>query len=1849
MATRESEVSRQIKRILDSASFGIYGEAVSKEGQEPSFRSARDFQQDPFGVSLDVLSSGLGFIAPGLGWVKATKAAAKVPGLSVAGKALAKEVPKLAEGATTAQKLGRIGKIGLQQAKEGALFGAAYSVPEIAGRQIFSPGQYTAQQNIQRIGENVIGGAVLDPAFYGVGAGVGKAASKLRSLRPKYEVSTGEERAIEELPLPSSEQPILPEVKTSKKAKDLNQKQKVQLKNIDKKIKEEKRKLQQIINQEKQTGNVTPSTKKSIDNFKKVSKDFNEYEVTDILPDGTTQRINLVGKKLNASKKIDTFIVAKKVNGQTYYDVYEESSGGSLIKNAKSIDEAVESVNKVLEFDGYKNVKKEVSNFIKSYGKSTKTKLDLVKGKLQKVIKEEVEVKEKKTISPKTETEARKEIYTRIKENSEKRVNELEKENVQLTKDIEKIKNKLSDEKISSDDKFDLEKELTKKERDLISNVSSIQKRKLEVKSLDKYIKDLEEQLSKPVDEVVVKQEEAFYTRPYKKYGRKDITTYKQLRGKKVELTKTIKIPKRDSDNKIIKVDGKVQHDKTKINFTFYIAKLEEGKFGIFESKTGEPLFKKEVNQAFFKSENKKIEAEIKELKAKISDENIKTEEKTKLEEELKTKEQQLSAGVFIKSWDKITTTFPSFEAALKKLKRMSTTRLFNRYNKILKEFEVLKRPTPEKLKTEIGEVAEAKEVNERIQSNRNILNKYQEQFAQNIIIEKNLKEFVTKEQLTELKRLANSFVSHIRRGRFDYVEKIFKEELDLVNKEQPNNFYPYLELFNKVLKRNDIETLQDISNVLRELNPELYAKIKKERRKKAKPVLDENGEVVSGVSFVPVITPKMIKDAMSGLEKEVVSIKMADKVINVDYVPIKPDKFDKKLIIKTANELKVKKEKLEKGLEALSKERDKVLTYLIDEPLPDIQIKPKEKFKTTVKLKTDDIGSIYKSMSDELVSLNKAKTAVSDEKKLKEIEKQIKKLQNDLSIYRNNYVKKLIDDYKSKKSEENSEKVLEEYKNLKNEVRRLSSKKPEGEIDWSSVNEVDNLAKNLIRPLDSEYIVNKMFLKTPEFKVNNDGTTSFNIQNFERENLDLLTDIAFDKYSGWSKKSGKNLTQLNFATIDRVLEHLFDEKGLIDAPQNLFSRLVLDSFNLNKDGMVKFSKHYTDILKKYSDLGIKERSELSAAVQMFGEKVKVDYKGREVEFTPAILKEWYPNDYKNIMNMAAELKTAYRQLLEHQNLARSFTGRPPIQERKDYFRHIYEINTNSVFKNVINNMETSISGKITPRIFRSSRTEAKLNPNAFRRMSNNPEYDAALGFREYVQNASYDMFINPYVRSFYSVADKLRSKNNPELKNYITIFDNFGRMLAGERLDTDVAIQNTIGQTGMQIVEATTGRIKKNNLLASITAALAQLTNLGNVTAILGSGNTRRGFTRTIKEIMLSSGGKEVANSPSSKSAFLNERFNGQDYYRRLDTRLTEKASRIMGKITLETTDYLASKIAWNSAYEQALKEGVSNPILRADNITRRLLAGRGIGEKSLMFSQQVPEWFLPYQLEVANLLSLNARAFKYNKPTFFRMLIASYLVNSITYNLISKTYLFDPVGATIEGVNAAEDEVYQSKKFEKLIGRLVGDVVSNVPGGAYIGEVLNEQQRKSFFGENDPSRYGSGMLIRDIASDPFNSLMYQYGLPFGGTQLKRVIKGAMATAEGGVYKEHKTDPESIIKFITNYARKDKTGKELQFLLSDGNLFERAKPFLGGIWTTKNGQEYIQENRKPFSEKQTQSILNSPDPEKAYVNAMYVREITRLKNLIKKISSDETLPRPVKTLYVEQIRKRIIELSELR
>jgi hypothetical protein len=396
----------------------------------------------------------------------------------------------------------------------------------------------------------------------------------------------------------------------------------------------------------------------------------------------------------------------------------------------------------------------------------------------------------------------------------------------------------------------------------------------------------------------------------------------------------------------------------------------------------------------------------------------------------------------------------------------------------------------------------------------------------------------------------------------------------------------------------------------------------------------------------------------------------------------------------------------------------------------------------------------------------------------------------------------------------------------------------------------------------------------------------------------------------------------------------------------------------------------------------------------------------------------------------------------------------------------------------------------------------------------------------------------------------------------------------------------------------------------ANVPQGIAKIKN--PVTLTKGFGDTAAGIL-----------GQGKAAKLYNQSQFISERYTGK-LYRRFDTKILEQPEKFASWL-LEGADELGTKFIWNSAYNDAISKNMKNPIKYADDLTRSLVAGRGIGEVPLLQKSKVFQLAAPFQIEVTNLWHVmkdmvNEKDF----GAIATLFTLNYLLNEGMEKLTGSGVTFDPIAAIEDaifedntnliqkGYNLATKGELPTVKDDinplKVGGRLAGEVLSNIPLGQSIAAQVPESTRAEYFGENDPTRFGSGILLTKGLQDP----LFKLAAPGGGAQAKKIYDSAKALSEDvpGVYGTNKEGEKSLKYLVDN----EDMGNVLKGLIFGKSAFNEA-------------QEYYGNNARPLSVDQTNMLvrlaLQGKDAKETYDSMMLKRKINALNSLVRDSRKD--------------------------
>lgn len=648
--------------------------------------------------------------------------------------------------------------------------------------------------------------------------------------------------------------------------------------------------------------------------------------------------------------------------------------------------------------------------------------------------------------------------------------------------------------------------------------------------------------------------------------------------------------------------------------------------------------------------------------------------------------------------------------------------------------------------------------------------------------------------------------------------------------------------------------------------------------------------------------------------------------------------------------------------------------------------------------------------------------------------------------------------------------------------------------------------------------------------------------------------------------------------------------------------RIVLDPFDASKGRLVRekevLANELDDVIVK--GLGIKKQSKESAAVQLFGEGKKT---------YEELVDEFGPQKADNIVQADKWFRAKYDSMLDEVNAVRKiiYPNNPDklIPKRKDYYRHFREMADG--FQGLVNIFENpaGISAAMSgPSAF--SKPKSKWASFMQKRLGDQSDIDAVGGFLNYADASLYAKHIDPNIPNFRALREELvqatsEGENAGKLNNFIEYLDDFANDLAGKTNPSDRAIQKYIpgGRKTFQVLNWVNSRVKANTIVGNVGSTVAQIFNVPQGIANAGYDNAVKGLGRSLAKIFKD-------DNPINQSTFINERYSRA--FDRFDTGMLNNTKKFASWMT-GVLDEVGTKFIWESHYAKALADKVDDPVKYADDITRNLVAGRGIGEVPLVQKAKVTQMLAPFQLEVGNLWwvmkdFVDEKAF--GKIT--TLFVMNYLFNRAAEQLRGSAVTFDPIQAMIDAFGELDEE----NGAVKAGGRLAGEFLSNIPGGQSVAALYPEYgfkaggfeapTREELFGRADPTRFGEGLLAGKAIQDP----LFKVLLPYGGNQLKKTLEGIFAADQG--YSE----TGNILDQILN------NDGEVRYGIDD-NLKNRVQTALFGQYSTPEAREFFKENRSNLSEKQS-AHYRSLDEEgrKKFIEELYKsRELEKMSNEI--------------------------------
>lgn len=787
-------------------------------------------------------------------------------------------------------------------------------------------------------------------------------------------------------------------------------------------------------------------------------------------------------------------------------------------------------------------------------------------------------------------------------------------------------------------------------------------------------------------------------------------------------------------------------------------------------------------------------------------------------------------------------------------------------------------------------------------------------------------------------------------------------------------------------------------------------------------------------------------------------------------------------------------------------------------------------------------------------------------------------------------------------------------YENTKLSTIKL----PNGEIV-----ENNTLNKDLI----------KSNLKIPANTIAKDNITMEDVNNI----------LLLNSKGNYNKDFTRNLDDM--AGDNKIVrDYLFNnlEKPLLDGKKN-YANSVKNELNTYK--------------KQMDELGIKKGSKESSAVQWLGEKQQQLESGAVVPYDITKLKEDFPNNWQNIveaekinrkiyddyiLKVNGSLEKVYPNLPNKQTVYEINNQR--LQPRTDYYHHFKEMEQGFGGLSNILNTPSDIS---TTLVNKSEFTKPKSKFGGFLQQRKGGSYtaDAVGGMVKYIPTAEYKVNIDPVISNNREFIKKLGTvtENTQQINKNIDYLTDFTNDLAGKTNPLfDRAAQKLVGRKGMTVISWLNNRVKSNAIVGNLNSVVSQFFNLPNATAYI---KNPLDWANGIKTLIVDMTSKK---SLINQSTFLKERYINSSVDQFNDS-IISKPQQFAGAL-LELGDKRIAEATWYSAYNQYERlngeikgnRTYENAIDYADDITKRAVAGRGIGELPLTMKSKTLQLLAPFQVEVNNSYQLmKEKLGKKDALALLNIELSTYIMNGIAIALIGNSIGgFDFIRA-IQNITDEikkedekrtknkQDSMTLGEKISLITGRLGGETISSMPYANMIGTMLtggDTTVSKQLFGDKDPTRFGLGNIGIDAITTPINQYLTGKNVdyigalgnvvtPWGGKQLSKTIKGAQ---DSGILPKVNINNKGIEYQEPINGSYSQSGA-FRFAV-DQTPENVLKALTLGSFSTNEGKKYLKDNKLPYSDIQTKLI------EELNTEGLNPKKSVEFIEKIKSIDNDEKL-----------------------
>ena len=531
------------------------------------------------------------------------------------------------------------------------------------------------------------------------------------------------------------------------------------------------------------------------------------------------------------------------------------------------------------------------------------------------------------------------------------------------------------------------------------------------------------------------------------------------------------------------------------------------------------------------------------------------------------------------------------------------------------------------------------------------------------------------------------------------------------------------------------------------------------------------------------------------------------------------------------------------------------------------------------------------------------------------------------------------------------------------------------------------------------------------------------------------------------------------------------------------------------------------------------------------------------------------------------------------------------IIPRKDYFHHAQEmLNDYTILdflkpKNVTEDVSPALAGI-------SDKTKPKSRWwGAMRHRGQGAYYESASNsMASYIGMAEYKLAYDPLTNYMRKLEGTIRTSAETAHANnasgFIEWMKDWTDGISGKSDHIiDRGVQKAISRQTLNSINNLNKRIRANKVMGNVRTMIVQASNLPNAMSYITSPKAWAQGLQALIDYEFKS--DRTMAEVLSQSQFMSQRYGSSA----MD--ILEKdgisAKKIAGK-GMELLQHWGDNLTWFSAFAQyndnpqaamaGMQRTYENAIDYADDVTRRAVGGRGVGEGALLNNSKVINLISPFQTEVLNQWNSffeHAKGIKADPETRRRAAagLAAYEIAAFGFNTIAEAVLGDSVigmdfiGALVDALGEDEEE---DDDLQELGQAILGTTVDAMPFINVITAFIGEETADEIFGEHSPTRYGTGNIgiravadafkwgkdtvstLVDIASGEANAkdldwegaidVVGNFALPWGGTQFARTTKGLETYFRGGKYDKEGNLQYSVAQTPGNFVRAATLGR---------------------------------------------------------------------------------------------------------